>query len=94
MLIFVSSMFLTMAFFLFVENKNHTLNLLNSLEAVMLSLLVFIYAFNSMTSFNSPSFLILLTFAACEAALGLSLLVSMLRLYGNDLISTFGSVNF
>lgn len=58
----------------------HTLNILLSLEAIMLRLLVVLYSFNCLRGSPTQSFLILLTFAACEAALGLSLLVSMLRL--------------
>nr|YP_010415435.1 NADH dehydrogenase subunit 4L [Elysia atroviridis]USC52126.1 NADH dehydrogenase subunit 4L [Elysia atroviridis] len=72
----------------------HTLNILLSLEAIMLSLLVVLYTFNSFNGSPSYSFLVLLTFAACEAALGLSLLVSMLRLWGNDYINSLGSMKF
>merc|ERR1712050_683819 len=33
--------------------------------------------------------LVLLTFAACEASVGLSLLVALIRSHGKDLMSTF-----
>ena len=58
----------------------HTLNVLLRLEAIMLRLLVILYTYNSLNGLPSHPFLILLTFAACEAALGLSLLVRILRL--------------
>nr|AQU13067.1 NADH dehydrogenase subunit 4L [Plakobranchus cf. ocellatus HW-2015] len=78
----------------FFSYQVHTLNILLSLEAIMLSLLVILYTFNSLSGVSTHSFLVLLTFAACEAALGLSLLVSMLRLWGNDYVNSFGSMKF
>nr|YP_007475219.1 NADH dehydrogenase subunit 4L [Placida sp. 1 NY-2013]AGC56259.1 NADH dehydrogenase subunit 4L [Placida sp. 1 NY-2013] len=78
----------------FSTYQAHTLNVLLSLEAIMLSLLVVLYTFNCFSGSPSQSFLVLLTFAACEAALGLSLLVSMLRLWGNDYVDSFGSMKF
>nr|ABJ55887.1 NADH dehydrogenase subunit 4L [Smaragdinella calyculata] len=80
--------FACMSFFLL---QTHVLSLLISLEALMLSLLFFLFSYMSMYSTNLFWFLVLLTLAACEAALGLSLLVSMLRLRGNDYISTMSS---
>nr|YP_009408654.1 NADH dehydrogenase subunit 4L [Elysia cornigera]ANP26521.1 NADH dehydrogenase subunit 4L [Elysia cornigera] len=79
------------AFFLY---QVHTLNILLSLEAVMLSILIILYTYSSFSGAPSFSFLVLLTFAACEAALGLSLMVSMLRLWGNDYINSLGSMKF
>nr|YP_001816803.1 NADH dehydrogenase subunit 4L [Elysia chlorotica]ACB70182.1 NADH dehydrogenase subunit 4L [Elysia chlorotica] len=81
-------------FMAFCLYQVHTLNILLSLEAIMLSLLVILYSFNSFSGEATYSFLILLTFAACEAALGLSLLVSMLRLWGNDYVNSLGSMKF
>ena len=72
----------------------HTLNILLSLEAIILSLLVILFTYNSFRGSPTHSFLVLLTFAACEAALGLSLLVSILRLWGNDYVSSLGSIKF
>nr|NP_702979.1 NADH dehydrogenase subunit 4L [Tyrannodoris europaea]AAL91062.1 NADH dehydrogenase subunit 4L [Tyrannodoris europaea] len=70
------------------------LSVLISLEGLMLSLLAFFYSSLSFTGIEMHYFLVLLTFAACEAALGLSLLVSVLRLRSNDYIPTFSSLNF
>nr|YP_010239427.1 NADH dehydrogenase subunit 4L [Haloa japonica]QTF74797.1 NADH dehydrogenase subunit 4L [Haloa japonica] len=75
----------------FVLMQSHILSLLISLEALMLSLLLFLFGFTSNYSSGLFWFLVLLTLAACEAALGLSLLVSMLRLRGNDFINTLSS---
>lgn len=78
----------------FCSYQTHTLNLLIRLEAVMLCLLLFSYSISVILGVRSHLFLILLTFAACEAALGLSLLIRILRLRGNDLVVALSSLRF
>nr|UBU97371.1 NADH dehydrogenase subunit 4L [Asteronotus hepaticus] len=80
--------------FAFTKLNSHTLILLISLEALMLSLLTFMFSFILMYSSSYHLFLVLLTFAACEASLGLALLVSILRLRSNDFVTSFSSMNF
>nr|YP_010853513.1 NADH dehydrogenase subunit 4L [Tritonia iocasica]WGM82638.1 NADH dehydrogenase subunit 4L [Tritonia iocasica] len=70
------------------------LSVLISLEALMLSLLALLYGTLGFLGANMHYFLVLLTFAACEAALGLSLLVSILRIRSNDYVSSLSSLNF
>nr|BDY26062.1 NADH dehydrogenase subunit 4L [Spurilla braziliana] len=70
------------------------LSVLISLEGLMLSLLVLFYSGLSFSGTDMHYFLVLLTFAACEAALGLSLLVSVLRVRSNDYIPAVSSLNF
>nr|YP_010352817.1 NADH dehydrogenase subunit 4L [Dermatobranchus otome]UOD76585.1 NADH dehydrogenase subunit 4L [Dermatobranchus otome]UOD76598.1 NADH dehydrogenase subunit 4L [Dermatobranchus otome] len=70
------------------------LGVLISLEALMLSLLTLLYGVLGILGVNMHYFLVLLTFAACEAALGLALLVSILRIRSNDYIASFSSLNF
>nr|YP_010429312.1 NADH dehydrogenase subunit 4L [Glossodoris acosti]USQ67491.1 NADH dehydrogenase subunit 4L [Glossodoris acosti] len=82
------------AFFSFSKLNMHILILLISLETLMLSLLMFLLSFCFLSGSSFHLFLILLTFAACEAALGLALLVSILRLRGNDYVMSFSSLNF
>nr|YP_010970187.1 NADH dehydrogenase subunit 4L [Phyllidiopsis xishaensis]WNR50776.1 NADH dehydrogenase subunit 4L [Phyllidiopsis xishaensis] len=82
------------SFFTFTKLNMHILILLISLEALMLSLLIFLFSFCMIYKNSYSMFLVLLTFAACEAALGLSLLVSILRLRGNDLVTSFDSMKF
>nr|QCG71481.1 NADH dehydrogenase subunit 4L [Camaenella platyodon] len=73
--------------FIFI-NKCHLLASLISLE-VMMYLVLMNYLILSCTAFWSMTYFItLLCFAAAGAALGLSLLVTMGRLYGNDLINS------
>nr|YP_010833236.1 NADH dehydrogenase subunit 4L [Philine kinglipini]WFG53983.1 NADH dehydrogenase subunit 4L [Philine kinglipini] len=77
----------------FVIFQSHCLSLLITLEAMMLSMLLFTCSFFSLySSVHSFWFLCLLTLAACEAAMGLSLLVSILRVRGSDQTS-FLSMN-
>ncbi len=42
-----------------------------------------------MFSYEVYSCLILLTLGACEASLGLAILVSLIRTHGNDYVSNF-----
>nr|YP_004222539.1 NADH dehydrogenase subunit 4L [Micromelo undatus]ABK92257.1 NADH dehydrogenase subunit 4L [Micromelo undatus] len=93
-LLFSSIMVFVLAVTSFCVFQVHILSLLISLEAVMLSLLGILYSFCLLSFDASSAWILLLTFAACEAALGLSLLVSILRLRGNDFIQSFSTLNF
>nr|YP_009350097.1 NADH dehydrogenase subunit 4L [Homoiodoris japonica]AKK32259.1 NADH dehydrogenase subunit 4L [Homoiodoris japonica] len=94
LLLKISSLGILSSFFAFAKLNVHVLILLISLEALMLSLLTFMLGFSFSYSSGFHLFMILLTFAACEAAMGLSLLVSLLRLRGNDYVTSFSSMNF
>nr|ABL09064.1 NADH dehydrogenase subunit 4L [Odontoglaja guamensis] len=88
MMISVLSMFFSS--FAFMVYQTHCLNLLICLEAMMLSLLVF--SFSVLMNFSETYwFLVLLAFAASEAAIGLSILVSLMRIRGSDLMSIMSS---
>nr|YP_001648737.1 NADH dehydrogenase subunit 4L [Antrokoreana gracilipes]ABC55889.1 NADH dehydrogenase subunit 4L [Antrokoreana gracilipes] len=69
-----------------VSNRKHTLNMLLSLEFVVLSLAWALVICVSYFEGESYFVLYFLTFAACEGALGLSLIVMLIRSYGSDLI--------
>nr|YP_010725972.1 NADH dehydrogenase subunit 4L [Helobdella europaea]WDY83667.1 NADH dehydrogenase subunit 4L [Helobdella europaea] len=67
--------------------KKHFLHILLCLEVLTLSMLLYLSFF--MTTYNMLMPLlsvVMLTLGACEASLGLTLLVIMVRLYGNDMI--------
>nr|AGA56203.1 NADH dehydrogenase subunit 4L [Calocaris macandreae] len=76
-------------FISFVSKRKHLLSVLLSLEFIMLN----IFWVLSMVANNiaQESYLVLffLTLVACEGALGLSLLVSIVRTHGNDCFSAF-----
>nr|YP_009144489.1 NADH dehydrogenase subunit 4L [Amynthas gracilis]AKJ52275.1 NADH dehydrogenase subunit 4L [Amynthas gracilis]BDQ43559.1 NADH dehydrogenase subunit 4L [Amynthas gracilis]BDQ44378.1 NADH dehydrogenase subunit 4L [Amynthas gracilis] len=70
-------------------NQTHFLMTLLSLEGITLSLVLFVPLM--LMNSNAPSAamaVILLTFGACEASLGLGLMVSMSRSYGNDMLKS------
>nr|YP_010610702.1 NADH dehydrogenase subunit 4L [Luteuthis dentatus]WAP91470.1 NADH dehydrogenase subunit 4L [Luteuthis dentatus]WAP91496.1 NADH dehydrogenase subunit 4L [Luteuthis dentatus] len=64
----------------------HVLNVMISLEIMMLGVLMsFIFTWGVM-SLDYFLIMILVVFSVCEASLGLSLLVSMIRCHGNDYV--------
>nr|YP_001315151.1 NADH dehydrogenase subunit 4L [Perionyx excavatus]ABQ01588.1 NADH dehydrogenase subunit 4L [Perionyx excavatus] len=73
-------------------NQTHFLMTLLSLEGITLSLVLFIplILMNAQAP-NAAMAVILLTFGACEASLGLSLMVTMSRSYGNDMLKSLTS---
>nr|YP_009975993.1 NADH dehydrogenase subunit 4L [Scyllarides haanii]QNK05437.1 NADH dehydrogenase subunit 4L [Scyllarides haanii] len=73
----------------FVSSCKHLLNTLLSLEFVMLG--VFFVLVVSLSFGKSDVYFVLyfLSMVACEGALGLSLLVSIVRTHGNDLYNSF-----
>nr|AUI11295.1 NADH dehydrogenase subunit 4L [Clanculus margaritarius] len=67
----------------------HLLSALLSLEAMTLSLFVLLVSVSCGHSFEGEMCLILITMGACEASLGLAILVSLIRTHGNDYVSSF-----
>nr|WRQ18381.1 NADH dehydrogenase subunit 4L [Austropeplea brazieri] len=90
----LSFLFVLFFCFAFFRNFYFILNLLIVLEAMMLSLIMFSFCSNLIFYASGYMMLILLTFAACEAALGLSILVSFLRVRGNNYMSNMISTNW
>nr|WAU48206.1 NADH dehydrogenase subunit 4L [Agriades orbitulus] len=77
---------------IFVSKKKHLLIMLMSLEFIVLSLyfLLMLYLMNMM--FNMYMLMIFLVLTVCEGALGLSILVSMIRTHGNDYFQSFNLI--
>jgi len=89
-------LFLHLAFyaitFTFLIQRQHFLISLFSLEGIILTLVAMIPL--SLTLYNIPVAtisIILLTFGACEARLGLSLIVVISRYYGRDLFKSLST---
>nr|YP_009745915.1 NADH dehydrogenase subunit 4L [Sciara ruficauda]QIH95760.1 NADH dehydrogenase subunit 4L [Sciara ruficauda] len=76
----------------FVSNRKHLLISLLSLEFIMLNLFLFLFYF--LNNMNSETFFLMmfLVFSVCEGALGLSILVSMIRTHGNNYFQSFNSL--
>nr|AND96272.1 NADH deshydrogenase subunit 4L [Onthophagus cf. taurinus] len=73
----------------FVIKRKHLLLMLLSLEFIILSLFLNLFIYLSLF-FNEYFFsMIFLTMSVCEGALGLGILVSMIRTHGNDYFNTF-----
>nr|YP_003934269.1 NADH dehydrogenase subunit 4L [Dendropoma gregarium]ADI79380.1 NADH dehydrogenase subunit 4L [Dendropoma gregarium] len=68
----------------------HLLNVLLCLEGAMMCLFLMLYSLDYM-SLGTFSALIFITLSVCEASLGLAVLVSLIRSYGNDYVHSFSS---
>nr|WDE20748.1 NADH dehydrogenase subunit 4L [Callimerus inbasalis] len=75
--------------FSFSMKRKHLLLMLLSLEFMVLSLFMGLFFYFNLLMYEYYFSLIFLTFSVCEGALGLSLLVSMIRSHGNDYFQTF-----
>nr|YP_010282274.1 NADH dehydrogenase subunit 4L [Layahima wuzhishana]UHM24924.1 NADH dehydrogenase subunit 4L [Layahima wuzhishana]UHM24937.1 NADH dehydrogenase subunit 4L [Layahima wuzhishana] len=69
--------------------RKHLLSMLLSLEYIVLSLFFLLIIYLMYYEFEFFFSMIFLTFSVCEGALGLSILVSMVRTHGNDYFQSF-----
>nr|YP_010160642.1 NADH dehydrogenase subunit 4L [Sesia siningensis]QRH18150.1 NADH dehydrogenase subunit 4L [Sesia siningensis] len=74
---------------IFVSKHKHLLIVLLSLEFIVLSLFFFFLLFLSFIINDMYMLMVFLVFSVCEGALGLSILVSMIRTHGNDYFQSF-----
>lgn len=80
--------------FSYAKLNIRVLRVLIRLEGLILRLLLLFFGRLRLMGRGIHFFLVLLCFAACEAALGLGLLVRILRLRRNDYVSSLRSLNF
>nr|ARH54386.1 NADH dehydrogenase subunit 4L [Gastrallus laevigatus] len=73
----------------FLINRKHLLFILLSLEFIVISLYLGLSYLMLDFVYESFFLMIYLTLMVCESALGLSILVSMIRSFGNDYFETF-----
>nr|UOU85327.1 NADH dehydrogenase subunit 4L [Cordilura albipes] len=85
----LSSFLFIMGVFTFISNRKHLLSMLLSLEYIVLSLFILLFIYLSMLNYENFFSMMFLTFTVCEGALGLSILVSMIRTHGNDYFQSF-----
>jgi len=69
----------------------HLLSCLLRLEAMTLTLFIFMLGETRINNSETYVLLIFITLAACEASLGLAILVSLIRTHGNDYVYNFSS---
>nr|UYL25734.1 NADH dehydrogenase subunit 4L [Stomphastis sp.]UYL25747.1 NADH dehydrogenase subunit 4L [Stomphastis sp.]UYL25760.1 NADH dehydrogenase subunit 4L [Stomphastis sp.]UYL25773.1 NADH dehydrogenase subunit 4L [Stomphastis sp.]UYL25786.1 NADH dehydrogenase subunit 4L [Stomphastis sp.] len=92
MMIYSMMMFLLMYFIgnmIFVSKYKYLLIVLLSLEFLVLSIFFFMLIIMNLFSYEMYMLMIFLVFSVCEGALSLSILVSLIRTYGNDYFMSF-----
>jgi NADH-ubiquinone oxidoreductase chain 4L len=75
--------------YVFSSRRKHLLVTLLRLEFISLSLYLILYFFLLTKGQELYFTIVFLTFIVCEGALGLSILVSMIRTHGNDYFQSF-----
>lgn len=73
----------------FVSNRKHLLITLLRLEFIVLVIYLFMYVFLNFISYDYFYSIVFLTFSVCEGALGLSIIVSLIRTHGNNYFQTY-----
>ncbi len=73
----------------FVLNRKHLLSILLRLEYIVICLFFIIFIYLLYINFEIYFIIIFLRFSVCEGALGLSILVSLVRTHGNDYFQSF-----
>jgi len=73
----------------FVLMRKHLLSTLLSLEFIVLSLFFILLLFLNSQNFEIYFRIFFLVFRVCEGALGISLIVSIIRTHGNDYFNSF-----
>nr|YP_009045282.1 NADH dehydrogenase subunit 4L [Dophla evelina]AHA03633.1 NADH dehydrogenase subunit 4L [Dophla evelina] len=77
---------------IFVSKHKHLLIVLMSLEFMVLSSFFLLLMYLMMINYNLYMLMVFLVFSVCEGALGLSILVSMIRTHGNDYFQSFNLI--
>nr|UZH92102.1 NADH dehydrogenase subunit 4L [Sclerolinum annulatum]UZH92115.1 NADH dehydrogenase subunit 4L [Sclerolinum annulatum]UZH92128.1 NADH dehydrogenase subunit 4L [Sclerolinum annulatum] len=71
----------------FILQRRHLLMSLLMLEStILMTMILATMTFGAPSQFNIIVILVIMTLAACEASLGLALMVVMMRSYGSDMV--------
>jgi NADH-ubiquinone oxidoreductase chain 4L len=73
----------------FISKRKHLLVTLLRLEYIILILFLFIFINFILNNINMYFLIIFLVFRVCEGALGLSILISIIRTHGNNYFQSF-----
>nr|QVL29053.1 NADH dehydrogenase subunit 4L [Tripetaloceroides tonkinensis] len=84
-----SSMLVLVGLYVYCSVRSHLLLLLLSLEYMMLGVFFFVFLYLSGFDCSQWFLVVFLVSSVCEGALGLSVLVSMIRVSGSDYVYTF-----
>lgn len=74
---------------IFVSKHKHLLIVLLSLEFIVLRIFFLIIIIFSYINYDIYILIVFLVFSVCEGALGLSILISIIRTHGNDYFQSF-----
>nr|UUF68427.1 NADH dehydrogenase subunit 4L [Oreta sp.] len=74
---------------IFVSKHKHLLIVLLSLEFIVLGIFFLFLLYLMNISYDLYMLMVFLVFSVCEGALGLSILISMIRTHGNDYFQSF-----
>nr|AVJ52555.1 NADH dehydrogenase subunit 4L [Symphylus caribbeanus] len=78
----------------FCSTRNHLLLALLSLEFMVLSIFYMMIVLMMMYGYELYFSLIFLVFSVCEGALGLSILVKLVRAQGNDYLMSLSALSW
>uniref|UniRef100_UPI0030FF292E NADH dehydrogenase subunit 4L n=1 Tax=Neopanorpa nielseni TaxID=1886482 RepID=UPI0030FF292E len=87
--VYVSIILLISGIIVFSSKRKHLLVTLLSLEFIVLSLFMILFLYLNYYNYETYFSMVFLIFSVCEGALGLSILVSMIRTHGNDFFQSF-----
>nr|ACI02092.1 NADH dehydrogenase subunit 4L [Luehdorfia chinensis]ANW48037.1 NADH dehydrogenase subunit 4L [Luehdorfia chinensis] len=74
---------------IFVSKHKHLLVVLLTLELIVVSIFFLMMMMFNYIEYDMYMLMVFLLFSVCEGALGLSILVSMIRTHGNDYFQSF-----
>nr|NP_775074.1 NADH dehydrogenase subunit 4L [Triops cancriformis]QCZ36071.1 NADH dehydrogenase subunit 4L [Triops cancriformis]QCZ36084.1 NADH dehydrogenase subunit 4L [Triops cancriformis]BAC53603.1 NADH dehydrogenae subunit 4L [Triops cancriformis] len=89
---FVGLILVVSALWIFISSRFHLLAVLMSLEGMMLGQFLLLATFLLRLGAEYYFLLFFLVVVVCEAALGLSILVSIVRTHGNDYFTSFNTL--
>lgn len=86
MLTYIFTFIFISGLIVFSSKRKHLLLILLRLEFIVLSLYINIFYYFRINNFDFFFIMIFLTIRVCEGALGLSILIRIIRIHGNDYI--------
>nr|UPL65749.1 NADH dehydrogenase subunit 4L [Notobitus elongatus] len=78
----------------FSSGRKHLLVVLFSLEYLVVVLFLMLFVFLLNYDFEFYFIMVYLTFSVCESALGLGILVNLIRSHGNDYLSSMSILSW
>lgn len=91
-IIYVIFMIFLIGNLIFVSKRKHLLIMLISLEFIVLRIYFLIILYLILINNNIYLLIVFLVLSVCEGALGLSILVSIVRTHGNDYFQRFNLI--